>query len=122
MDRTQALYSFWSSFGLHAYDEQTVPDGVQMPYITYETAAGDLYQQVALTASIWYRSNSWSEITQKMENINDELGLGGKVVPFEGGALWIKRGSPFAQRVAEPNDDSVRRYFLNIVAEFISAK
>lgn len=122
MDRTQALYSFWSSFGLPAYDEQTVPDGVQMPYITYETAAGDLYQQVALTASIWYRSNSWSEITQKMENINDELGLGGKVVPFEGGALWIKRGSPFAQRVAEPNDDSVRRYFLNIVAEFISAK
>lgn len=122
MDRTQALYNFWASFGLPAYDEQTVPDGAQTPYITYETAAGDLFTQVALTASIWYRSNSWSAITQKMEQINDELGLGGKTIPFEGGILWIKRGTPFAQRVAEPNDDAVRRYFLNVVAEFISAK
>lgn len=121
MDRTQALYNLWASFGLPAYDEQTVPDGVQMPYITYETATGDLFTQVALTASIWYRSNSWAAITQKMEQINDELGLGGKTIPFEGGILWIKRGTPFAQRVAEPNDDAVRRYFLNVVAEFISA-
>lgn len=122
MDRTQALYNFWASFGLPAYDEQTVPDGVQMPYITYETVTGDLFTQVALTASIWYRSSSWAAITQKMEQINDELGLGGKTIPFEGGILWIKRGTPFAQRVAEPNDDAVRRYFLNVTAEFISAK
>lgn len=120
MDR--ALYNFWSSFDLPAYDEQTIPDGAQMPYITYETATSDLFTQVALTASIWYRSNSWAAIAQKKEQINDELGLGGKTVPFEDGVLWIKRGTPFAQRVAEPNDDSVRRYFLNIVAEFISAK
>ena len=122
MDRTQALYNFWASFGLPAYDEQTIPDGAQMPYITYETATGDLFTQVALTASIWYRSNSWAAITQTKEQINDELGLGGKTVPYEDGVLWIKRGKPFAQRVAEPNDDTVRRYFLNVVAEFISAK
>lgn len=122
MDRTQALYSFWSSFGLTAYDEQTLPDNAKMPYITYETATGDLYSEVALTASLWYRSPSWADITSAMEEINDYIGIGGAVIPFEGGILWVKRGTPFAQRIAEPNDDSVRRYFMNISAEFISAK
>lgn len=121
MDRTQALNFFWSGYGLTAYDEQTVPDGAQMPYITYETVVGDLDTQVALTGSLWYRSTSWQEITAKMEAIYADIGRGGKVVHYEGGILWVTRGSPFAQRITEPNDDTVRRYYMNITAQYISA-
>lgn len=38
MDRAQAIHSFWNSFGLKAYDENTVPDNAKLPYITYEVA------------------------------------------------------------------------------------
>lgn len=119
MDRSQALNSFWSSFGLTAYDEQTLPDDAALPYITYETAVGDLDEQVALTGSLWYRSTRWAEITAKMEEISAALGYGGKTIKYEGGLLWVTRGTPFAQRIAEPNDDGLRRYYLNINANFI---
>ena len=38
MDKSQALNTFWNSFGIPAYDEYTVPDGTSIPYITYDTA------------------------------------------------------------------------------------
>lgn len=122
MDRSEALYFFWKSFGLPVYDEQTVPDDATMPYITYETAIGDIDQDIALTASIWYRSTLWDAITAKMEEINAALSYGGVNVAFDGGILWLRRGMPFAQRVADPNDFDVRRYFLNITANYISSK
>ena len=35
MNKEQAIHFFWSQFGLPAYDENSVPDDAQMPYITY---------------------------------------------------------------------------------------
>ena len=121
MDRSQALYSFWHSFGLEAYDETDLPDDATMPYITYETEIGDLYTPMALTASIWARSTEWHWITDKVEEIFDAIGPGGITVPYTGGMLWIKRGAPFAQRIAEPGDREIRRYYLNIEADHLSA-
>lgn len=120
MDKWQALQTFWSSFGLKAYDENTVSASAVMPYITYEAATGAIEDNVLLAASLWYRSTSWADISKKADEIAREIGLGGAVVPYDGGALWIKKGAPFSQRMSEPNDDGVRRMYLNIQAEFIS--
>ena len=38
MDNEQAYRAFWASFGLNAYDENTVPEDAELPYITYEYA------------------------------------------------------------------------------------
>ena len=35
MDKQQAIHGFWSSFGITAYDENSVPDDAELPYITY---------------------------------------------------------------------------------------
>lgn len=122
--KEQALHRFWSSFDLTAYDESTVPTGANapaFPYITYNVATDSIGDPVALTASVWYRSSSWADVTEKTEDIGKEIGLGGKLIPYDNGALWIKRGTPFAQRMADETDDMVRRIYLNIEAEFISA-
>lgn len=119
MDKAQALYSFWASFGLQAYDEQTVPDGAQLPYITYETITDNLGNQLPLTGSLWYRSTSWEEISQKALDIAAYLGEGGVTIGYDGGALWITRGTSFAQRIADPNDDGIRRIHININAEYL---
>ena len=117
MDKWSALQQFWSGFGLTAYDETTVPDGAQLPYITYEARTGDLDEIVALTASLWYRGNSWAEISQKSEQISTEIG-GGKGVRYDGGRLWVTKGAPFAQRMSEPSDAQIRRIVLQIFAEY----
>lgn len=121
MDKSQALYAFWASFGLMTYDESTVPDNASLPYITYETrigSFGDTPKQ--LNASLWYRSSSWAGADAMMQVIYRRIGLGGVVLPCDGGAIWLKRGETFAQRMGDSSDDMIRRYVLQVEIEFLT--
>lgn len=123
MDKYQALQSFWSSYGLPAYDESTVPDSDDrptMPYITYNAVTSNLGTPVAMSASLWDYGTSWSRITTKMTEIQSDIGRGGRIVICDEGAIWIKQGTPFAQRMSDSND-MIRRIVMNIEAEFLTA-
>ena len=119
MNKEQALQSFWESFNISAYDESSVPDNAKMPYITYQVATSSLGNVVAMTASIWYKSTSWKEITLKKDEISEAIGNGGKVIPLDNGYVWLNRGSVFAQRIRD-DDDTIRRYYLQIECEFLT--
>lgn len=122
MNRWQAIHAFWSSFGLTAYDQNTVPTGdnaPDFPYITYDASVGIFGTPQTLTASIWYRSPSWAEITDTTEQIWTAL----KVLPpvkCDGGFVWFRRGTFFAQRMSDPDDDMIRRMLLQIDVEFMN--
>ena len=116
-DKWTAIHTLWNSFGLTAYDENTVPDTATLPYITYSASIGDLDEMVYLTASIWYRSSSWAEVSQKAEEISDLIG-GGLGVSYDGGRLWVVKASPFAQRLADETDSMIRRIILQVTGEF----
>lgn len=105
---------------MKSYDENTVAENATFPRITYQIATSDFDNDVMLSASLWYNTRSWEDISKKADEINNYIGRGGKIIPFDGGAIWLRRGSPFAQRMGEPSDSSVRRILLNITAEFIS--
>lgn len=120
MNKEQALHAFWASFGLTTYDENTVPEDAAMPRLTYSVVSDSLGSTVAPSASLWYRTSSWQEITEKKEQISSAIGRGGKLVHYDGGAIWIKRGVPFSRRVHD-EDDKIRRIYINIEAEFLSA-
>jgi hypothetical protein len=117
MDKWQALNTFWNRFDLVAYDENTVPDGAALPYITYMASTGEIDEPIYLTASIWYRSNSWTEVSQKADEISNYIG-GGAGESYDGGRLWITKSVPFAQRMSEASDYQVRRILLQVNAEF----
>lgn len=117
MDKWQGLHSFFSSFGLIAYDESSVPDNATMPYITYTAAVDSLNSAVALSANLWYRSTSWEEISQKADEIYHAIQNGGVRVPLDVGYLWVVAGSPFAQRVTE-EVDTVKHIYIALVGEF----
>ena len=124
MTKEQALHSFWSSFGLTAYDENTVPDDATLPYLTYSVSVGDYGSSVTMPASLWYRSKSWKDITEKANEIGNQIGLGGNIVRHDDGVLWIKRASTFAQRMSagsteSDRDSSIRRIVLNIVVDYL---
>ena len=119
MTKQQAVHNFWKSFGLSAYDENTVPDEAKLPYITYETADDEFNNDLYLSAMIWYRSSSWAEITEKEEEIADFISRGGRMVAYDNGAFWLRKGTPWAQRMPEEADEMVRKIALNIVIEFL---
>ena len=121
MTKAAAIYQFWSSFGLTAYEENTVPDDAVFPYITYQLVTGSFDREIPLTASLWYRSEGWTAINAKTEEISQKISRGGKIIPCDSGAIWLKRGQPFAQSMGDESDDLIKRKYLNITAEFMTA-
>lgn len=117
MDTWEALYNFWSSFGIPAYDESSVPSDAVLPYISYRPAAGILGETVSMGASIWSRSRSWEEADGIADRIAEKIGRGGINISVDNGAVWIKRGTEFAQHMSDP-DDTIRRIYLMIEVEF----
>ena len=121
MTKAAAIYQFWSGFGLTAYEENTVSDDAKFPYITYQLVTDSFYREIPLTASLWYRSESWTSINAKTEEISQKISRGGKIISCDGGAIWLKRGQPFAQNMGDERDDLIKRKYLNITAEFMTA-
>lgn len=119
MDKLQRLHSFWSSFNLPAYDENSVPDSATLPYITYEAVTDDFNNTVFISASLWYRATSWVAIETKQKEIAEYIGKGGRYCKYDGGAFWVRKSHPWSQRMAEPSDDMIRRIILNIMIEYI---
>ncbi len=120
MTKEQAYHAFVASFGWATYDENTVPDNAPMPRNTYNFADAEFGSPVAMSISAWDRSTSWARVTEMKSRIYNAIGLGGKIIPFDGGYIWIKRGQPFSQRMSD-EDDSIRRIYINVEVEYLTA-
>ena len=121
MTKAAAIYQFWSGFGLTAYEENTVPTDAAFPYVTYQLVTDSFDREVAATASLWYRGESWTDINAKTEEIAQHIGSGGKIIKCDGGRIWIKRGQPFAQNMGDESDDLIKRKYLNVNIEYFTA-
>jgi len=118
MDKLQAFQKFWEGFNIPAYDSNSVPDDAELPYITYSMIYDSFGTTVPSTVSLWYRGTSWSAVTQKASEISNRITRGGFLMHYDDGAFWIRKGTPWGQRMMDPNDDSIRRILLNIEVEY----
>lgn len=125
MTKMQALNTFFSGFGLKAYEENALyaADPVlPLPYITYTVNLDNFYAgPTACVMTVWYRTSSWKELEEKQDAIAEDIGISGKVLPVDGGYIWIKRGKPFATPLGDPADKLVKRIVLNLSIEFETA-
>lgn len=127
MDKWQTLQAFWESFGIPAYDEQTsFTEGEEpsFPHITYEGATGMLDQTMTLSASLWYKSTSWADISKKANEILQYIATNAPLtIKVDNGYFWIKAtdGTPFAQRVDSGNDTgNIKRIMMTVEAECLT--
>ena len=79
INTAQALYQFWSSFGLPAYTVGTVPLEAQLPYITYSLVETEPFQPLTHYAQVWYRTTSNSALLAKVDEIMAVLKNGVKI-------------------------------------------
>lgn len=119
--KLQIMHSFFSGFGLTAYEENCVPANASFPYLTYSAASSAFDEPVTLLFSIWYREKSWHNANAKAEEISTKIGMGGMMLPCAAGAVWITRNSPFAQSMGDPSDSCIKRKIISITAEFMTA-
>ena len=121
MDKWQGLDSFWQSFGIPAYDENSVPDDATLPYITYEAAIGSFGDVVPLSASVWYYGQSWADVSQKVDEISRKMNGWHLVSLGAGQYIYLKKNQVglFAQRMKDPND-LIKRISISFSAEFFT--
>lgn len=121
MTKEAAIQRFFNQF-LPAYEENTVPEWAVMPYITYNLVVGDfLSGENSLVCSVWYRDDKWITINEKTREIGKKIGLGGITLKCDNGIIWLKKGSPFAQSMGDADNDMIRRKYINLTAEYITA-
>lgn len=124
MTKAAALYQFWSSFGLEAYEENSIyslDKDLNFPYLTYELNTDNFSgSALSLSASLWYRSTSWVNANVKAEEISEYIGNSGKVLQCDNGYIWINRGTPFSQSMGDDSDDLIKRKYLNIQVHFLT--
>lgn len=119
MDKWQGLQSFWESFGLPAYDEDSVPDWAVMPYITYQASVATFENPIPISANLWYRSTSWREISQKADEIAARLASLYMIPIGDKEYIMLAQGSPFAQRMRD-EDGGIRRIYINLMVEYLT--
>ena len=118
-DKWQAIHNFWNSFNIPAYDENSVPDDAQMPYITYSAVTSGFEDALVFQGNLWYFSTSWQEISNKADEIAQRL-MPYVLIPIDKRQyLMLVRGQPFAQRMRDEND-RVKRIFLNLMGEYFT--
>lgn len=121
MNKWQGIQAFWESFGIPAYDQNSVPDDAVMPYITYVSITAPFENAVPLEGYIWYLSTKWEEPSLKADEIAEALSPYKLIELDDGQYIYMAQGSPFAQRVADTND-LVKRIYINVMAEFLTRK
>lgn len=127
MTKAAALYQFFSSFGIPAYEENSVYDEDEppaMPYLTYQLNTGAFDPNsngAALSINLWYRSDRWIDINAKTEEISAAIGRSGKVLTCDGGYILIRRSdSNFAQTMGDNSDDKVKRKYISLMVEYFT--
>lgn len=118
-DKWQAQDQFWNSFGIPAYDVNSVPEDVVMPYITYTAVVSGFEKVVLLNASIWYSSTSWAAISQKADEIAQAVKDYKLILLDDHQYMFLTQGSPFAQRMPDAQD-RVKRIYINIMCEYFT--
>ena len=116
-----AVHRFLSGLGMPAYPQAAVPDDAELPYLTYALVVGDWDEgEVNIPVTMWFRTSSEAIPNAAVRAVKDAVPRGGVMVPCDGGALWVKRGSPFAQAVVVDGDeDGMKRRYVNLDFEYL---
>lgn len=109
-----ALYTFFSAFGIPAFVENTEPDKTPAPYITYELAEPDWRGSHTLHARVWYRSTSFTEICNKVDEIREALGEGISI-STDSGVVHLWADDVWAQFMPMAGDPTLKCAYLSFV-------
>lgn len=120
-DRTKAgAFMAWLSDFAPAYACGNVPVGAESPYFAIEWAEGAFADgDVSVLVNLWAKTDSEAAPNAVVAEVSKSLGVGCKLIPCDGGAMLVKRGSPFAQAVEA--DGEWRRRYINLDIEFITS-
>lgn len=121
MNKYQAMTAFFGSFGLNAYEENSLPTSEpempDFPYLTYPSSVSSGDNEIQLMFSIWYRGESLKPISEKAQEISQAIGRVHSVDCDEG-SIFIRLVN--IQGMSDDSDPLVKRKVFTVYAKFIT--
>lgn len=105
--------------GLKVYADGHAPVTAEWPFATATVPAGCLGAEVAATVDLWYRDAGEAAPNEAARRLSSAIGRGGRLVAFDGGAAWVRRGDPWCTPMTD-TDDEVERRHINITIEYLT--
>lgn len=105
-----ALKTYFGSFGIPAYTTESVPDNVELPYLTYPLNIPEWNDKNSFYAQVWYRSKSNAAVLAKADEILQDIGAG-KILPAGTGYIAIWPETPAIQLMVDGDNRSA---YLNL--------
>ena len=112
LNTAAALKTFFSGFDLPAYTLESVPENVELPYITYPLTEPEWNEQANFYCQIWYRKNNLGALLAKADQIVAAIGTMKKfALPY--GWLVIYPSTPLVQILTD--EDSQSAYIMLVI-------
>ena len=103
------LKTFFSGFGIPAYSETSVPNDVQLPYITYPIKEPRWSQPTTFYIVLWCRTKGYADALAKADQIQAAIGEGVSL-ESDGGWVVIRPDNPFIQEMKDDKNDTKALY------------
>lgn len=109
----RALYQLWSSFGLPAYLSGNVPDGAELPWITFDVIQGEPMSAAFLTVGCWFRHappvDGQTARAALLDRISDAIPTSGLKIPLEGGGfvMLYRNAGSWQNYIVDEDDKTV---------------
>lgn len=110
-DVAAKLKTFYSSFDLPAYTLDSVPDEVEIPYITYPLLEPEALTQGNTYCQVWYPKHHLGELLTKADEITAAIGIGKRFDLLEG-YLILYPTTPLIQIMS---DDETQSAYINLL-------
>jgi len=142
MTKEAALFTFFSTLPKLAYDKDSdgyvaandgkeatipayvntaVPDGAELPYLTYTVLIGAFGEPAcSLTVNIWCRTTDEAEPNAYARELGKLIPRGGVLLHCDGGGMRIYRGNPWCQSLVDDTDRTIKRRYFNVEVEYIT--
>lgn len=109
-----------SSLGMTVYAATNVPDDVTFPYLTYTLQTDDWEHSVSLTINQWYYTTSEAVANAGARVFGKAVPRGGTIVQCDGGAMWLRRGSPWCIAQNDQSEANAKLRYFNLTVEYLT--
>lgn len=106
----KALKEFVGGFGIPAYATNSVPDDVDLPYLTYPIVEPEWGKKASFYIYGWYRTTSYSDMLNMCDQIIREIGEGISI-SMQDGYIVLRPETPLVQFM---DDEDAKAFYINL--------
>lgn len=106
INTAKTLKTFYGGFGIPAYTLESVPENVNLPYITFPLTEPEWNEQASTYCQVWYPKNRLADLLAKADSIVAAIGSTGIKFAQPGGYCVLYPSTPLIQILTDEHTQS----------------